>query len=250
MKQVLFRWFLVFLIATIVYILNITSASKMYVEVPSDLVYNCSFDIKVMIDTQWEDIMWAAMNFDLSDWLQLEWLSFGEMFNMTYPINEYWNNIKAYAFYFPWVISWVYEFATIRLQQDNNWINESNLNFLFKWSEDTTDNMDVYPFGWWDLLTEVDDVSFVFREWLCKFDIPDLINDVTSTEFDSAAHMSSLENMISGFKKDQQVSLWSIDQLMKYKYYAFVLVLFIVLLIVFVIVRKKKKEKKKVNKKN
>lgn len=216
-------------------------ASRIYIEAPTGLVYDCPFDVRVMVDTQGEEIMWASLNFDLASGLDLLGLSFSETFKMSYPVQKADNNVKAYAFKFPGTISWVYDFATLRLSQRNVWTGTSALNFIFAGTGDTTDFMDVYYFGGADLLTQIDNTDFAFTQWPCAYAPSELSWDMLSPNFDSKAHMSAIQDMIDQFEKSQgnQFMAWIST------YWYFVLEgLALLFLIVFLSMWSKRRHKK------
>lgn len=220
--------FIVFL-----YISFDANASIIYIEpITQPLFYNCPFDIKVMVDTQWEDVIWASLQFHLTTWLTLKWLNFGEQFTFNFPPQSFWDNILVYGFKFPGTLSWIYEFATMRLYQEQlEWTGLSKLNFVYKWAKNGSDYMDVYYFWWADSLTEIEnDQIFTFTYWDCPSNQTWLIWDLLSPTFDPTQHMAALQGMIDTHNKDLNKNN---------KFYKYYLFLLIPILFLLFLIRKK-----------
>lgn len=219
------------LFVTCLSIVSFSYASKIYVDVPhlTGLTYNCPFDAYITIDSQSKDIMWASLRFELSSWLSLIWVSFADTFNMSFPPVISWSNILAYGYKFPWVVSWILPFLTIRLSQSNVGTTSSKLNLLWKWTGVTDDFVDVYYFWWADSLTQIDNKDFVFTTWPC-LSPGALPSDLLAPSFNPAQHMAAIQQMIDDYQHPKLFTLLSFLQT-----YIYIVIGFVVLLITWVL---------------
>lgn len=215
-------------------------AAKIIVQAPEqDLHYGCPFDVDVMIDTQWEENIWAAILAELPHGLTLEWFTFADTFTLSFPIKYEDGILRAYAFKFPGVFTGIVKFATLRLAQHEN-IDTNALSFKFNEVGDTTDRVDVYYMWWMDALTEIENADFIFSPGNCA-GVVVLTGDQLQADFDQQGHLMWIYDIIDEYVTQSQ-DYTLMDWVNMYRYYVGVwLLVLIIIIVIFVLLHRRKK---------
>ena len=187
-------------------------AAKIYLAPESEhLISNCDNNIDIMIDTQWEDIFWAATTMQY-DWknIQIDGFYINEAFNLprNVEIDGLWN-IKSAALSMikdandkqTWFSGSV-KYATLVIKNKEP-ITTTQINFLFSWQGNTTDNMDVFRLSdAQDVLTSVTWGIFSFVDGQCLHQSPEGINQ-TDPNYDYQSHING--NLANIAKLEKQM---------------------------------------------
>lgn len=234
------------LILCLMFVICVSFADSARVYLSSEtekLISNCSNNVDIMIDTQWEDIFWASINmiYDRKN-IQIDWFYLNDAFNLPLDIevHEYkdFANIKSATlslirndnFQQIW-FSGLVKFATIVLKNKEP-IESTRIEFLFSGYWVSTDNMDVFRL--WDakdVLKTVEMKKFNFEQWNCLHNSPDGVNQLDQN-YDFQMHLNkNLKNIAN------------LEKMYPYKkiflqYWSYILI-FILIIVLFIIMYKK-----------
>jgi len=204
-----------------------------------NLISNCENNLDIMIDTQWQDIFWASTNiqYDRKN-IEIDWFYINEKFNLPRDVEINWLwNIKSAALsmirglnYRQTWFTGVIKYATLVIKNKEP-IVDTQIDFLFSWQGDTTDNMDVFKL--WDAKDILESVRwwvFKFVNGECLHQSPDGINQM-DTNYDYQKHINgNLDNIAKLEKKmlDRQ----RIQKFIETGSYLLILLLIIILIII------------------
>jgi len=180
------------------------SANIYLVPESENLISNCDNNIDIMIDTDWEAIFWAATTMQY-DWknIQIDGFYINEALNlpMDVEIDGLWK-IKSAALSMikdindkqTWFSGSV-KYATLVIKNKEP-ITATQIDFLFSWQKDTTDNMDVFRLSdAQDVLMSVRWWTFPFINGQCLHQSPEGINQMDAN-YDYQSHINgNLENI-------------------------------------------------------
>lgn len=218
-----------------------TAANIYLVPETENLVSNCDNNIDIMIDTQWQEIFWASSNmqYDRKN-IEINGFYINEIFNlpMDTQIDWLWN-IKSAAlsmirdskFKQTW-FSGIVKYATLVIKNKEP-ITETQIDFLFSWQWNRTDNMDIFKLGdAQDILQSVTWWTFTFIDGQCIHQAPEGINQ-TDPNYNYQNHINGNIENISKLEKQMLYKQRIQNNIQILSYILMILLLIILIIIMY-----------------
>ncbi len=229
--------------------------AKLYFESPEEITKNCSNEIDIIIDTEGEEIMWAAINiwFEENN-VQIKWFIPNKEFNV--PIEhtiqdgtiKWWlllmntNNKKGRKWF-----KWKIKYWTLYLQNIQN-IKTTELKFSFVGPTYTEDRVDIYSIkDGSDIITSVGNKKFTFIQWKCK---KTNIENNPNNMLNNFDHQKALEENMKLLNEVAYKTNKSLQEQILYKIIYGIITLLVILMTILLFKKKWMKQKIKNKKKN
>lgn len=198
-------------------------------DLPESIVYQCPTPVEIRIDSQWKDIIWAAVSVSLSGFAEIVWLIPDPRYTMTLWHILSWNNnmLSGAVFVYPGTIKWQQRYGTLWIQQ-NNTIPTVELSFLRNVTWDQWDGVDIFAYWWKDILQVAKNTALTFIEWECLYELP--ASFATSWQ-----NLDDFNTALQQVVRSEKQNIWSKKNIIMI-WFAFLLLL----LLLFFLYKKKK----------